>query len=103
MKTYQYLWRMILSRPWLYLLNALLWTGIYVAPMAPGLILPPADKDEAYLEQLAQTVPLKRHGAPDDIADAVLYLLKTDFVTGQVIYVDGGRHLLEDDNGPNPD
>ncbi|MGE5172264.1 MAG: SDR family oxidoreductase [Betaproteobacteria bacterium] len=77
--------------------------GVAVNGVAPGLILPPAGKDEAYLEQLAQTVPLKRHGAPDDIADAVLYLLKADFVTGQVVYVDGGRHLLEDGNGPNPD
>lgn len=77
--------------------------GVAVNGVAPGLILPPAGKDEGYLEQLAQTVPLKRHGAPDDIADAVLYLLKADFVTGQVIYVDGGRHLLEDGNGQNRD
>jgi hypothetical protein len=76
---------------------------ITVNAVAPGLILPPAGKDEAYLDRLAQTVPLKRHGGPDDIAEAVLYLLGSDFVTGQVIYVDGGRHLLEAANGPNPD
>ncbi len=77
--------------------------NITVNGVAPGLILPPAGKDERYLERLAQSVPLKRHGAPDDIADAVIYLLKADFVTGQVIYVDGGRRLLEDGNGPNSD
>ncbi len=77
--------------------------GITVNGVAPGLILPPAGKDEAYLEQLARTVPLRRHGSPDDICDAVLYLLKSDFVTGQIIYVDGGRHLAEDGNGPNSD
>ncbi len=76
---------------------------ITVNAVAPGLILPPSGKDEAYLDRLARTVPLSRHGGPGDIADAVLYLLKSDFVTGQVIYVDGGRHLLEGGNGPYPD
>ncbi len=68
--------------------------AITVNGVAPGLILPPAGKDEAYLEHLAPTVPLKRHGSTADIVDAVLYLLKGDFVTGQTLYVDGGRHLL---------
>jgi pteridine reductase len=76
---------------------------ITVNAVAPGLILPPAGKDEAYLNTLSRAVPLKRHGGPDDIADAVLYLLRSNFVTGQVIYVDGGRRLLEGGNGPDPD
>ncbi|HEX9019798.1 MAG TPA: SDR family oxidoreductase [Nitrospirota bacterium] len=76
---------------------------ITVNGVAPGLILPPAGKGEGYLDQLAQSVPLKRHGSPDDIAEAVIYLLRSDFVTGQVIYVDGGRRLGEGGNGPNPD
>lgn len=77
--------------------------NITVNAVAPGLILPPSGKDEAYLDRLSRAVPLKRHGGPDDIADAVLYLLRSDFVTGQVIYVDGGRRLLEGGNGPDPD
>ena len=77
--------------------------GLTVNAVAPGLILPPAGKDEAYLDRLSRAVPLKRHGGPDDITDAVLYLLRSDFVTGQIIYVDGGRHLLEGGNGPDPD
>jgi pteridine reductase len=77
--------------------------AVTVNAIAPGLILPPAGKDMAYLESLAQTVPLRRHGAPDDVTDAVLYLLKSDFVTGQIIYVDGGRHLREESNGPDRD
>jgi NAD(P)-dependent dehydrogenase (short-subunit alcohol dehydrogenase family) len=68
---------------------------ITVNGVAPGLILPPAGKDESYLDDLAHTIPLNRHGEPADIADAVLYLLKSNFVTGQVIFVDGGRHLME--------
>lgn len=77
--------------------------GITVNGVAPGLILPPFGKDEAYLEQLAPSVPLKRHGGPEDIAKAIVYLLTSDFVTGQVIFVDGGRHILEETNGPHPD
>lgn len=73
--------------------------GITVNGVAPGLILPPAGKDEAYLDELAKGLPLKRHGNPGDIADAVLYLLGSDFVTGQVIFVDGGRRLMELDRG----
>ncbi len=74
-----------------------------VNAVAPGLILPPAGKDESYLDGLAKTVPLRKHGGPGDIADAVLYLLKSDFVTGQIIYVDGGRHLGEEHHGPYSD
>ncbi len=69
--------------------------GITVNAVAPGLILPPPGKDMGYLEGLAETVPLKRHGGPDDIVDAVLFLLESEFITGQVIYADGGRHLTE--------
>ena len=75
--------------------------NVTVNGIAPGLILPPPGKDDSYLEQLAQTVPLKRRGSPDDIADAARYLLQSDFVTGQIIYVDGGRHLREGDDGPD--
>jgi pteridine reductase len=73
--------------------------AITVNGIAPGLILPPAGKDNDYLERLAKTVPLWRHGGPRDIIDGVIYLLKSDFITGQIIYVDGGRHLLESSNG----
>ncbi len=76
---------------------------IMVNGVAPGLILPPPGKNEDYLNWLANTVPLKKHGKASDITDAVIYLLKSDFVTGQVIYVDGGRHLKELSNGPDID
>ena len=38
MKTYQFMWQMILYRPWLYLTNGILWTLIHLAPLVPGLI-----------------------------------------------------------------
>lgn len=66
---------------------------IKVNGIAPGLILPPEGKDETYLAELAHTNPLQRYGRPDDIADAAVYLAAATFITGQVIYVDGGRHV----------
>ncbi|CAG1064820.1 glucose 1-dehydrogenase [uncultured bacterium] len=76
---------------------------VVVNGVNPGLILPPPGKDMDYLEKMDSTVPRKRHGNPKDISDAVLYLLKSDFLIGEVINVDGGRHLMEYDRGPHPD
>jgi len=69
--------------------------NIAVNAVAPGLILPPEGKDQSYLESLKERLPLKRIGDPEYIADAVLFLVTSQFITGQVIYVDGGRHLTE--------
>jgi len=66
---------------------------IQVNAVAPGLVLPPPGKDESYLESLKHTNPLNRYGSLEDITRAVLFLAGSDFVTGQVIYVDGGRHM----------
>lgn len=67
--------------------------AVRVNGVAPGLILAPEGKPEGYLERLAHTNPLQTWGNPEDIAKAVLFLVENRFVTGQVIYVDGGRHL----------
>ncbi len=66
-----------------------------VNAVAPGLVLPPRGEDEAYLARLARRLPLERHGGPEDVAGAVVFLLESDFVTGQVVFVDGGQHLRE--------
>jgi pteridine reductase len=76
---------------------------VAVNGIAPGLILPPPGEDQSYIERLTHTVPLKRHGSPEDIAEAAVYLLKSDFLTGEVINVDGGRHLKEFESGSRPD
>jgi NAD(P)-dependent dehydrogenase (short-subunit alcohol dehydrogenase family) len=73
---------------------------VRVNGVAPGAILPPPSGDAGYLDTLAATLPLQRHGDPRDIADAVLFLIRSEFITGEIIYVDGGRHL-EPDNGPH--
>ena len=72
---------------------------VAVNGIAPGLILPPPGKDAGYLEALTDTVPLKRHGDEWDIAEAARYLLTSTFVTGAVLFVDGGRHLIEYKHG----
>ncbi len=66
---------------------------VRVNAIAPGLVLPPAGKDESYLARLAHTNPLQSYGGPQDVVDALLFLLRSRFITGQVLYIDGGRHL----------
>jgi pteridine reductase len=66
---------------------------VTVNAVAPGLILPPEGEDESYLRKLAHCNPLNRYGDPSEVADAVLFLLRSRFITGQVIYVDGGYHM----------
>jgi hypothetical protein len=63
--------------------------------VAPGLILPPEGKDYSFLEKKKEEVPLKKYGSVSDIVDTVVYLLRNDFVTGQIIHVDGGKHLIQ--------
>ncbi len=64
---------------------------ILVNSVAPGTIQFPGElPDEDYIRR----VPLHRTGTGDDIADAVVYLARADFVTGQTIVVDGGRSLV---------
>ena len=67
--------------------------NIQVNAIAPGAILPPPGQDQAYLDKLAQNIPARRTGSPDDVAKALLFLLDSDFVTGDVIPVTGGEHL----------
>jgi pteridine reductase len=66
---------------------------VRVNAVAPGVVLLPDGFDETAAEHLRCTTPLLRIGTPGDVADAVVYLLKAEFVTGEVIRVDGGRHV----------
>ena len=66
---------------------------VQVNAIAPGAVLPPPGEGDSYLEAVTQQVPLKRHGTPEDVADAMLYLLRSDFVSGEVLYVTGGQEL----------
>jgi len=69
--------------------------AVRVNGVAPGAILwPDAGKSEAAQQALIERTPLKRTGSPEDIAGAVLWLLEAPFVTGEIVRVDGGRHLV---------
>jgi NAD(P)-dependent dehydrogenase (short-subunit alcohol dehydrogenase family) len=67
--------------------------NIQVNAIAPGLILPPPGQDQAYLEKKASHVPIQRVGSPQAVADAMVFLLRSDFITGDLLFVTGGEHL----------
>ena len=60
--------------------------------VAPGVILTDmcAGIDPQILEQLRQETPLERNGRPEDVARAIEYIANAEFVTGQVLGVNGG-------------
>ncbi len=66
---------------------------IRVNAIAPGAILWPEDMDTTTQDEILSRIPLQKTGAPADIAHAVSYLLAAEYVTGQVLAVDGGRSL----------
>ena len=68
--------------------------NIRVNAIAPGLILPPEGKDESYLLSLAQHIPLKTIGNLEEILKAVQFILDSNFFPGQILYIDGGEHLV---------
>ena len=70
-------------------------SGITVNCVAPGVILTDmcASVDPETLAQLATDAPIGRNGTPEDVAKAFLYLTENDFVTGQVLPVNGGYVL----------
>ena len=67
--------------------------AIRVNAIAPGAVLLPDDWGETTGERLSDTTPLRRLGDPQDVVDAMLYLLRADYVTGETIVVDGGRRI----------
>lgn len=72
---------------------------IRVNAVAPGLILAPLGKGQSYLEQLKSSNPLNTIGSAGQVVDAVEFLIDSEFITGQVIFVDGGRHLIANTYG----
>ena len=70
--------------------------SIRVNAIAPGAIIwPETGLTEQQQTEILQRVPLQRNGSPEDIAKALLYLVKdANYVTGQILNVDGGRALF---------
>ena len=66
---------------------------ILINAIAPGPILAPPGTSDEELEAVVSATPLGRWGGPEEIVKAVLSLVTSDFITGETIRVDGGRHL----------
>ena len=66
---------------------------VRVAGIAPGTVLLPENWDPGAAEHLRQTTPLERTGNPADVTTTVLFILDSDYLTGETIIVDGGRHV----------
>jgi 3-oxoacyl-[acyl-carrier protein] reductase/pteridine reductase len=66
---------------------------VRVNAVAPGPVLPPPGSSQDKIARLAQNTLLNRWGVPEDVAQAVIYLVEADYVTGEVIVVDGGERI----------
>jgi len=67
--------------------------NIRVNAICPGPILPAAGEDGKKLKKIALKTPLKKVGDTSYINDAVRYLVTNTYITGEVLFVDGGQHL----------
>lgn len=66
---------------------------ILVNAIAPGPIVPPPDMSQQEIDEVATATPVGHWGGEGEIARTVVLLCQTDFITGETIRVDGGRHL----------
>jgi NAD(P)-dependent dehydrogenase (short-subunit alcohol dehydrogenase family) len=65
--------------------------AVCVNAIAPGIVTWPGDFDESEKQRQLSFIPVRRIGEPEDVTEAVIFLLKNDYITGQVLNVDGGR------------
>lgn len=68
---------------------------IRVNGIASGLILPPKGETNEYLDNLAKNIPLKKRGNLENIKSTIKFFLENDYVTGQIVFCDGGEHLCK--------
>ncbi len=66
---------------------------IRVNAIAPGVSLAPEEEDESYLLKLAEEIPMKKPGGAAPILKSLDYILENDFLTGQLLFADGGENL----------
>ena len=65
--------------------------GIRVNAIAPGIVDTPMH-DAAHHESLKRLHPIPRLGTVEEIVDAALFLARSPFITGEILYIDGGAH-----------
>jgi NAD(P)-dependent dehydrogenase (short-subunit alcohol dehydrogenase family) len=68
--------------------------AIRVNAVAPGLAIAPEEKSDAYLWKLAEKIPMKRPGGIDPILKSLDYILANEYLTGQLLFCDGGENLV---------
>ena len=68
--------------------------NIQVNAIAPGPVLFPDYYTDDQKKAAIERTLLKREGSPQDVVNAVVFLIENDYITGELIHVDGGRHLL---------
>jgi pteridine reductase len=66
---------------------------VRVNAVAPGAVQLPDDWSQDTADRLVSTTPLQKLGSAEDVAQAVVYLCEAEYVTGEVLIVDGGRHI----------
>jgi pteridine reductase len=67
--------------------------SVRVNCVVPGTVLPPEDYTEEEVSASVERTVLKRTGSPADVEEAMLFLIRSDFATGSIVVVDGGRML----------
>ncbi|MPY87333.1 MAG: SDR family oxidoreductase [Luteitalea sp.] len=67
--------------------------GILVNAIAPGPVLPPPEASAEQQAAVRAATPLGRWGGPEAVAQALVLIVESDFMTGETIRVDGGRHV----------
>lgn len=68
--------------------------AVRVNAVAPGPVLPPPDYSEAQIQAAAKRTLLGRWGTAEDVAQAVVFLVRAPYITGAVLPVDGGERLV---------
>jgi NAD(P)-dependent dehydrogenase (short-subunit alcohol dehydrogenase family) len=67
---------------------------VHVNAVAPGPVQFPEHYTDAQKQKAVERTLLKRAGSADDVVRAVVFLIENDYITGEVLHVDGGRHIL---------
>ncbi len=76
--------------------------SIRVNAVAPGPVLKEPNRSDESWARLAERLPLQRTGSPEDVARAVLFLIREPFITGVVLHVDGGEALTDSGAADKP-
>ena len=67
--------------------------NVRINGIAPGVVMPGDERTEDYVKWRIEGIPLKQQGAVDDLVNTMYFLLNNEFVTGQIITVDGGENI----------